>query len=170
MKSWRNPNLPEIEALYRGLKRRAKAAHDEPEVCEWHYCEKEIARKRGGLQWPIVFLYWLFSGYGERPFRAGCWLVGWITVLTVLMGIWGLQPRCETGPILIFSSLGDLIHPKLWGLLFLNTLQHVLFLKDPAYEPIILMPDALVQIIFTRILIPLQFALFAFALRNKLRR
>lgn len=68
-----------IATLYRQLKQKNKEEHNEPEVSNWHYGEKEMFRKSSSLRMlnPLSFsnLYWLTSGYGERPVRAGLFLI-----------------------------------------------------------------------------------------------
>jgi len=184
-----------IEAYYRKLKKRAVEEHNQAEISEWHYCEKEMAREQGGVRWPVLFLYWLSSGYGERPLRAAGVLLGLLVLVTFLMGFcFGLQPVVSGKELLIIDCMPneEVFHyglePAEWesetfkiksfsdfngqnlGKIVLNTLQNALFLKDTAFKPVRNVPDGLVQTLFTRILIPIQFALFAFALRNKFRR
>jgi len=182
--SWR------IEAYYRRLKKRAKDEHNQSEVSEWHYCEKQIALKRAWLEWkrflaywlllrwisskeekppkagcwalPILCLYWGSSGYGERPLRAGIVLICLILGITIIMGLYGLTSAAPGEDMLIGFS-------HFW-LLFYNTIENALFFKETLHKPIIPIPDGLMQTFFTRILIPIQFALFALALRNKFRR
>ena len=164
-----NPPWTKIETLYRRLKHKAKEEHNEPEVSEWHYSEKEMARKQGGIRWLVLFLYWLSSGYGERPLRAAGVLLGLLAVITLLMGWFGLEPGGSNTGISTIRHLSGLNWEQI-VLLIENTIQNVLFIKNPRMVPIDPVPWEFVQTIFTRILIPIQFALFAFALRNKFRR
>ena len=227
-----------IEAYYRRLKKRAVEEHNQAEISEWHYCEKEMAfRKRGG-QWLQFLLYWLSpiikslraggcvgslrffcryllskikyyrerkksltltvfrawllskidgapqtgggawfllllyrlsSGYGERILRAGTMLLVLFAAVTLLMGWSGLEPSdCESKIQPINHLFG--MNMEQIGLLIENTIQNVLFIKNPRMVPLDPVPWEFVQTIFTRIVIPIQFALFAFALRNKFRR
>jgi len=179
-----------IEAYYRRLKKRAKEEHNQSDLSEWHYCEKQIALKRAWHEWrrflgyllflgwvrskdekpqkagswalPILCLYWGSSGYGERPLRAAIVLTGLILSITLMMGLYGLSSVTPGEEMLLGFN-------HFWLLLY-NTIENALFFKQTLYKPIIPIPDGLMQTLFTRILIPIQFALFALALRNKFRR
>ena len=164
-----DPPWAKIETLYRRLKQKAKEEHNEPEVSEWHYSEKEMARKQGGIRWPVLFLYWLSSGYGERPLRAAGVLLGLLAAVALLMGWFGLNPAESGSAIQAIQHLSGLNFDQI-VLLIENTIQNVLFIKNARMMPLEPVPWEFVQTIFTRILIPIQFALFAFALRNKFRR
>lgn len=50
----------------------------------------------------------------------------------------------------------------------LNTLQYITFLKEPIFKPASLFSEYLA--LFSRILIPIQTALFVLAIRNRFRR
>lgn len=80
--------------LYRQLKQQAKEKHNEPEASKWHYREKEMFRKckltRRYFPLSITNLYWAFSGYGERPFRAGIVLLSFYVLVLMLMNWVGL--------------------------------------------------------------------------------
>lgn len=71
--------IKKVELLYRRLKQKYTDEHDWPEVSNWHYGEKEMFRRsnlwRRFFPLSISNLYWLSSGYGERPVRAGGTLV-----------------------------------------------------------------------------------------------
>lgn len=173
-KKWSNTDLLKrygmIEDLYRQMKQQYKATHNEPEVSKWHYREKEMYRKKkvGRRYNPFGFtnLYWAFSGYGERPFRAGVMLVVLSVIITIAMNWLGLVSPTGEPNIQGFSFLPD------WtkiGLAIQATIEHTLFVKDPIF---IAKPGlgAIILALWTKLLIPIQAALFVFALRNKFRR
>jgi len=172
----KNKHFEKVEDLYRQLKRKYKDEHNEPEVSNWHYGEKEMFRKkilRRRLN-PISFsnLYWAFSGYGECPVRAGIILLLLIIFIMIGMNYFGLVPFAEGNPVYEVAKIkgfsGSIDWKKLW-LLFYNTIQHILFFKAPFLTPETLIGDIFLTV-STRIMIPIQAALFAFALRNKFRR
>ena len=96
-------------------------------------------------------LYWLSNGYGERPVRAGIGLIFLIIILSVLTSMSGLKPP-EEG----FAAI------------ILNTLQYATLQKATLLEPVSL-TGAYLKLL-TQILIPLQTALFALAIKNRLKR
>ncbi|HCL81135.1 MAG TPA: hypothetical protein DHW81_02555 [Nitrospiraceae bacterium] len=116
-------------------------------------------------------LYWLSSGYGERPVRAGNVLLLLILTLSVLFGSAGLEPNPSLNgnpayEINKIKSLSDMLS-HLWGII-LNTLQYATFEKVPDYVPKTIYGATLKFVV--KILIPLQAALFALAIRNRFRR
>lgn len=165
-----------VEDLYRQLKQKYKKELNEPEVSNWHYGEKEMFRKK--RLWrrfnPISFsnLYWAFSGYGECPVRAGIMLLLLLIFIMTGMNYFGLVPFVEGNPVYGVTQIkgfsGSIDWTKLW-LLFYNTIQHILFFKTPFFKPEILSGNIFLTV-FTRIIIPIQATMFAFALRNKFRR
>lgn len=167
-------NIKKLEILYRQLKQKNKEEHNEPEVSNWHYGEKEMFRK-GSLfrrYFPISLsnLYWLSSGYGERPLRAGIVLLLLILTIAVLLGITGLIPSNQSLSYEVAGIKGwaDIMDFRnLWSLI-LNTLQYATFEKEPDFVPKTIYGSYLK--LAARILIPLQAALFALAVRNRFRR
>lgn len=159
-----------IEDLYRQMKVKSKGAHNEPEASRWHYREKEMFRKKNLLRrynpLSITNLYWAFSGYGERPIRAGFVLL--LLFVTIGLAMNGLGLSAETGEIVIqgFSFSPDL---QKIGRVTQSVVEHALFVKDPCLNAQSGWASAFFTL-WTKILIPVQAALFAFALRNKFRR
>lgn len=160
--------IKKVEILYRRLKQVNIERHAWFAVSNWHYGEKEMYRKQ--IRWKRRFfpfsisnLYWLSSGYGERPVRAGMALFFLIIVISILMKLLEFTPPpgetvYETAGISGFFAY------------VLNTLQYVTFQKQPIFQPLPgSLPGEYLKIL-TRIVIPLQTALFAFALRNRFRR
>jgi len=178
-----------LEELYRALKQKAVEEHDQPQVSRWHYREKLMQLKqllgaktpeslslletvendsfcvwhhayqwlRLACMWPhdkwraLTWWYWWASGFGERPRRAG------IVLLLLLAPVLAIFLSAELCPVQTF-----------WGRV-LAMLQHLMFVTNPKAAPN--MPFlAFVVVLLTRILIPLQFTLFALAVRNRFRR
>ena len=165
-----------VEELYRKLKIKYKAENNEQEVSNWHYGEKEMFRKKLKRRRfnPLSFsnLYWAFSGYGERPIRAGIMLIFLFASIAILMNVFGLISTPigqEKFGVEIIKGFYGVIVWKKFGLLLYNTIQHALFIKDTFFTP-----QTLSGVIFltvsTKLIIPIQVALFVLALRNKFRR
>jgi len=165
-----------VEDLYRQMKVHYKEQHNEPEASKWHYREKEMFRKKkmGRRCFPLSVsnLYWAFSGYGERPVRAGIVLVALCAAITVVMNGFGLEVFSSGESINGVTSIqGFSFSPDRTKIVLAiqSTIEHVLFVKDPIFKA---KPGwgAIILALWTKLLIPIQAALFAFALRNKLRR
>jgi uncharacterized protein YjbI with pentapeptide repeats len=175
-----NEKIKNVEILYRRLKQKYTDEHDWPEVSNWHYGEKEMARKQNTWiriffyenfftleYWPKFFnkfvydLYWLSSGYAEKPFRAGMVLGIFIVIASVLAKLTGFIPSQKL-PVYTITGVSE---PLAY---LLNTLQYVAFYKEPIFRPASLLGEC--AALFTRIVIPIQAALFGLAIRNRFRR
>jgi uncharacterized protein YjbI with pentapeptide repeats len=173
-----------VERVYNGLKQKYKAEHNEPRVSDWHYGEKEMQSKKSpwalfnpllGLFNPLglLNLYWLSSGYGERPFRAGVVLAGLIIAATLLLAAFGgLQPFDPSKPLYGLAGiggLGDVLSSwKTFSAAVLNTFQYVTFQKVTVFTPTTLAGGWIRSA--AQVLVPLQAALLALAVRNRFRR
>jgi hypothetical protein len=118
------PAIKKVEILYRRLKQKFKEEHNEQEVSNWHYNEKEMFRK--GSKWrrfvpllSVTSLYWLTCGYGERPFRAGMILLALIAALSLLGAYGGLEP-VSTASTSVVGSIGALGIDNLFRSLFMG--------------------------------------------------
>lgn len=167
--------IKKVEILYRMLKQKYKEEHNEIEVSNWHYGEKEMYRKSSLFRryFPLSLsnLYWLSSGYGERPVRSGIVLLLLILAITVLSGLAGLDPNPLNGSSYGINKIegwADIMNFKNLRALFLNTLQYATFEKEPDFIHKTIYGGYLK--LAARILIPLQAALFALAVRNRFRR
>lgn len=165
--------IKKVEILYRKLKQKYKEEHNEPEVSNWHYGEKEMFRKGSYFRRfnPVSLsnLYWLSSGYGERPVRAGIVLFLLIITISILFGLACIEQISPEGfsNVINIQTWNDIS----WGTfknLLLSTFQYVIFDKNPDYVPKEINGNFLK--IFAQIIIPLQAALFALAIRNRFRR
>jgi uncharacterized protein YjbI with pentapeptide repeats len=155
--------IKKVEILYRKLKQKYKEEHNEPEVSNWHYGEKEMQRKSSLFRryFPLSFfnLYWLSSGYGERPLRAGIVLILLILIMSALFGLTGLKPN--DGCVIKIKEWNDILNSD-----YLKaTLQYATFDPKPDFMPV----NGFLKIV-AKLLIPLQAALFALAVRNRFRR
>ncbi|MBF0541489.1 MAG: hypothetical protein HQK91_08585 [Nitrospirae bacterium] len=105
----------------------------------------------------VSTLYWLSSGYGERPVRAGIFLGFLIIIFSFFLESAGLKPlNCGIPKISLFNNI------------ILTVLQNAIYYKEPDYVPVGLLGKWIILLIKT--IIPLQFTLLAFAVRNKFRR
>ncbi|MBF0530407.1 MAG: pentapeptide repeat-containing protein [Deltaproteobacteria bacterium] len=99
------PDFVTVGNLYRQLKQKYKEEHNESEASKWHYNEKEMFRKsskcRGLFLVPLTYLYYWFSGYAERPVRAG------IMLILLFMFYVGVMAGCD----LEFTSLPSVQAP-----------------------------------------------------------
>lgn len=170
-----NNTYEKVEHIYRKLKHKCKKEHNEPETSSWHYGEKEMFRKklwwRRWIPFSISNLYWAFSGYGERPVRAGLVLLAMMGILSFLMSISGLH-LSETTVNIDFKTIEGVI----WSLdgqrffhLIVTCMQHILFVNAPNFTPATHL-GAFFMLLFTRVMFPIQVVLLILALRNKLRR
>lgn len=67
----------QVAAVYRNLRRSFEAKSDEPGAADFYYGEMTMrrhSRETGIAEQAIVWLYWIFSGYGLRASRAFGWL------------------------------------------------------------------------------------------------
>lgn len=96
------PSAAQIAALYRALRKGREDNRDEPGAADFYYGEMEMRRhakraklrqerQRGhlgeatgaGVEYLILWIYWLISGYGLRAWRA-------LATLTSLIGLIGV--------------------------------------------------------------------------------
>lgn len=157
--------IKRVEILYQMLKQKYKEEHNEYEVSVWHYGEKEMFRKGSYFRrfFPLSLsnLYWLSSGYGERPVRAGIGLIFLMLGISVLMAMSGLK-HPEGSFVVPISRIDG------FAAIILNTLQYATLQKATLLEPASLTGGYLK--LLTQILIPLQTALFALAIKNRFKR
>lgn len=156
--------IKKVEILYRMLKQKYKEEHNDPEVSNWHYGEKEMYRKgsrfRRFFLLSLSNLYWLSSGYGERPFRSGIVLSLLIIAISVLFGLTGLKP-INSESVIEIKEWADI-----WKFEYLKaTIEYATFESKPDFIPL----NWFLKIA-AKLLIPLQTALFALAVRNRFRR
>ncbi len=170
IKIFRNKNgkdisnkIEKVEILYRQLKQKYKAEHNEFKVSNWHYGEKEMQRKRStwkGFSFYLLHLYRLSSGYGERPVRAGIVLFLLIIVISAFLGLTGIK-SIDDNSIIEIKKWSDILNMD-----YLKaTIEYATFESKPIF-----IPENWFLKIAAKLLIPLQAALFALALRNRFRR
>lgn len=172
--------IKNIEILYRRLKQKYIDEHDWPQVSNWHYGEKEMGRKQNTwiqfCRYENIFtraylpkffnklvydLYWLLSGYAEKPFKAGIVLGIFIVTASVLAKLTGFISS-QNPPVFTMTCVSE---PLAY---LLNTLQYIAFYKEPIFRPVSLSGEYVA--LFTRIVISIQVALFVLAIRNRFRK
>ncbi|GEM_PF-1390602 len=153
------------EKMYRKLKRIAASEHDQPMVSMWHFREKEMALKQIKEKRPKwwrfswLWLYRFSSGYGEDyrcAFRILMWLLLAAFAISSLIAIisTGFSPRIDWDKV---------------GWVFESTLRCIPLTKLPTENGNLgVWYYAFISVF--QLLIGIQAALFAFALRNKFRR
>lgn len=157
-------NFRKVEILYRKLKQKYKEEHDEQEASRWHYNEKDIFRKSNPCRRylpSISTLYWLLSGYGERPVRAGFVLLLTIFTFSSLLLLTGLAlPNTVTEVHGIRdSNLHIFLSFKTFWASFLNTIKYVTFQRDPYFTPSNWLGESVKLI--AQLVIPIQRRLFS---------
>ncbi|MGB8993241.1 MAG: hypothetical protein WCD80_14395 [Desulfobaccales bacterium] len=149
----------DVEELYRQLIINYKNKEDFKRVGDFHYGEMEMHRKASfwRRRIPISWynLFWLLSGYGERPSRAIGWLIVFLLGMTSL--VWGLGLEVANPPHI--AGFGDS---------FIYLLQKVTLQRPIWAEPIGFWGKLVAGL--SVLLIPGQAALFLLALRNRLGR
>jgi hypothetical protein len=153
--------LAPVRAIYNKFKLKHKNESNEAEASAWHYSEKEMRWGITGLlPNPLEFLFlWLYrvsSRYAEAPLRAFIVLMLLLFGLSMGLDAAGMEPleghETKTG---------------LWYVM-VSTFKYATFQKDYYHLPANIWGEILR--LATQVLIPLQTALFALAVRNRFRR
>jgi hypothetical protein len=141
----------------------AEENRDYPTANEFHYWSMETQREEipgsAFAPWKLIWWYWLLSGYNERPVRAAFWLV------VMLLGFAGLY--MWQGPVGVQeSSLVRLLQAGLESVVYSLGVMTRLANAVPESESVLVRS----LIILEGVLGPVQFALFALALRRRFMR
>lgn len=145
-KGRKSDDYPLVEELYTLLKQHWEDEKNFEIACFFHYGEKEM-RRRSRKFWndPILWLYWLFSGYSELATRAFLW------ILLIWIGF------------AYYYSLTNISLPPTQNIIeSLHLSLQVMTLQAEK-------SDSIAQTI-QGLLGPLQIALFALAVRRRLNR
>jgi hypothetical protein len=139
----------QVAAVYRALRRSFEARADAPAAADFYYGEMEMRRhdrESNRAERCIVWLYWMFSGYGLRASRAFAWLA----VLTVV---------------------GTLVAANRYCLSFVEGLIFSLYALLPGLQPNEALPaeGQFLNIVLT-VLGPVLLALAVLALRGRVKR
>ncbi|EKO40328.1 MAG: hypothetical protein B193_0946 [Solidesulfovibrio magneticus str. Maddingley MBC34] len=150
--------------FYRQMKKKARDTFDDEEASRWHYSEKELRlyklRNSNNLSFQRIILetYRTISRYGEDPLQAAEVLFYLALLLLASLALGGLYALGEPPFDITASRVAK-------GLRAFA--QYALFMK-PDWSPPAFFD--FIAILLSRLLIPIQAAIFAFALRNKLHR
>jgi hypothetical protein len=101
----------QVSSLYRSLRKGLEAQKDEPGAADFYYGEMEMRRLDKAarrLERPIIFGYWLLSGYGLRGLRSFLGLLILVLVGWQLMWTWGIGPPSLTRGDALLASLQSL--------------------------------------------------------------
>jgi hypothetical protein len=148
---------PLVEGLYRKLKLNYENSGDHKNAGYFHYGEMEMHRladRWRSLPFSFCSIYWVLSGYGERPLLALSWLVAFLAVFTGLLAWAGLDL--------------DPKHIPTFGDSFFYLLQKVTLQRPTWAEPVGFVGKLVAGL--SVLLIPGQATLFLLALRNRLGR
>jgi len=153
-----------IRDFYQRMKRKYKNEHNEYEASKWHISEKEaqlkLLKQNDESRW-LLFLLWLYrtvSRYGEDPFRAGC--VFGVLIFLPLLLLAGIE-------VLQYFTWFDFESISV-NAVFKDWLRYLPLTKASVLEKT---PGSLhVLMVFWQLLVTIQAALFAFAVRNRFRR
>lgn len=158
-REWRKKWIPGrfsiglLKESYQDLKQIHQDQGDHAKAGDFHYGEMEM--KRCEYRWPrrvlcLEFLYWFLSGYGTRPLRAFVVLI--LMALTFSWGYWVTNGEA-------FSDFAEALRFSM----------QVMTLQRPS-DPESLEEAAQWIRVFQAIVGPIQIALFALALRMRLKR
>jgi len=153
-----------LERLYRDLKQNCEDRRDYERAGDFHYGEKEIRRKNPDTSTLLRFfltVYWLISGYGERYMRPIASAFVLLVVCAIGYLFLGIAPT--EGSPLELKTLTDWILATA-----LYSLQVITLLNPTDMQPIGFAAQALK--VFQSIVGPVIIALFALALRQRLKR
>jgi uncharacterized protein YjbI with pentapeptide repeats len=183
--AWLEVELPtptQIAGLYRALRKGREDSKNEPGAADYYYGEMEMRRqatRRFSVERAILTLYWFFSGYGLRAWRA---VAGWVLLVlvgTAMFAGFGFKP--PTSPQIVpvgVSSLGQAIY-KRQGVSRSSTLQQVpdaLAFSVESTVSLLRPPDRSLTLpgrwtqMLLRILGPVLFGLMLLSLRGRVKR
>lgn len=150
--------------FYRQMKKKARDNSDDEEASLWHYSEKEMVLRRlqtydkRPFHKKILQAYKITSRYGEDPRQAAEVLVYLLLLLLATLALGGLNALGEPPYNVTAAHISNGLRVAA---------QYALFMK-PDWSPPAFFD--FIAILLSRLLIPIQAAIFAFALRNKLHR
>lgn len=162
------------EEIYRSLKQKAASEHDQPMTSWWHYREKLMKLEGVKLRYPNIWhfhwlgIYWRLCGFGERWVPPLKTLGVMLLICLLLLGLGGVHGG---GYVIQGPAMPTWGNVQNLGAVCLSLLKYILLLKDESIE---FRPThgaaEFTILLFTRLVIPIQTAFFAIALRNAYRR
>lgn len=170
----KNYNYPweKIERLYRELKHNYEDRKDYARSGDFNFAEKEIRLnnpKTSKSEKFLIFLYKLFSGYGEEVLKPFFWLISIFIFSTFFYLVFGMS-YIDSAKKVHTIDLDNLVQnfnlKNLMGVC-LYSLRTMFFLLPPNLE---IIGDSYFVNTIERLLSPLFLTLFALAIRQKLKR
>ena len=155
-------DYPHLEAIYRQLRQNYEEGRNYPDAGHFYYGEMQMRRK--SLPWlrryllSLTTLYWLSNGYSQRPARAFAWIGVLFLFFTGLYKLGGLQLQP--------SYSGPVTHAT--GAALLHCAEVLTFARERTYAPA--SPAWGWVSVAQTMVMPLQLALFALAVRRKFQR
>ena len=146
-----------MRETYQILKEKYQRMGNHKAAGDFHYGEMEMKRREYGWPKRILcpeFIYWAFSGYGTGYIRAGAWLVVFAVAFTLLY---------------LFTDPASFSPGYRGGLEALRLSLNTMTLQRPPTPPGFGEPGKWLMLVQS-ILGPIQLALFALALRMRLKR
>ncbi len=154
----------EIERLYRELKQNFEERRDSDRAGDFHYGEKETRRLNPETpRWTrwLLFLYRVFSGYGERYLLPLRWATGLFLLGTWVHYVHVISPT-DAGQSLVWTNFSE------WGRSAIHTVRAMFLLKPTDGAPTGVLADGVSTAL--SLLGPLFLGLLALAIRQRLRR
>lgn len=174
------PGLKQVMALYVSLKKKYESARNYIDASDWFYREMECRRRliavnrsrvvRRLRQNIFSFLPWYkyISSYGENYTRP-LWCIGSVLTLFAMVYFYWTGYPTDSGPVnyaFAFEFNDGAVGDFLGAVAFSAGIMLLQFLKLAAEQPSPTPVLAVIQVVFTLILVPL----FLLALRRKFRR
>jgi hypothetical protein len=120
-----------LAALYRALRKGLEDQKNAPGAADFYYGEMEMRRHSPTSAWTdrfVLWVYWLFSGYGLRAIRALVAFALLVPLFAIGFWLWGLDPdhgQRVSYPIALlrsFESATSLLRPPPQGLTYIGQL------------------------------------------------
>ncbi len=105
-----------LAALYRGLRKGLEDQKNAPGAADFYYGEMEMRRQSPTAPWSdrfVLWVYWLFSGYGLRASRALVAFAVLVPLFAIGFWRWGLNQQLGYPSALLrsFESATSLLRP-----------------------------------------------------------
>jgi hypothetical protein len=159
-----------LENAYRQIRQSYEDRKNYPEAGDFYYGEMDQKRKRSLRRKylpSLITIYWLCSGYGQRPVRAGVVLILLLVGFTGILLFDGMVNVIDSTPFVLDSTI---LHNlgKFSTAMWAYSLRLVTF-GNPLYIKPQFQSGELISTI-ARILIPVQAALVVLAINRKFKR
>lgn len=153
----------EIENTYRRIRQSYEERRNYPEAGDFYYGEMDSKRKSSSARRylpSLTTLFWISSGYGQRPFQAGLITLLLLSMFTGLFLLFGIE-MVKNAPFYIEDT-------NFWTVFWFHTLRVATFLAPEYFKPQNEYTDIISNI--ARIVVPLQVALFFLSVKRLFKR